>query len=282
MPLTTTDYMLLRARENSYAVAAFNCENMEMIQAVISAGEEMNAPVIIQTTPSTIRYATTDLFAANAIAAAKKSKIPFAVHLDHGDSFELAEEALRSGYTSIMMDGSHFPLDKNIAFTKRAAELCKSAGIPIEGELGRVGGKEDDLVSGGCEYTDPDEAVRFVAETGINSLAVGIGTSHGIYKTTPVLKPELISILKEKLSVPLVMHGASGIADDVIRDCIDRGISKVNYATELRVAYTKAVREYLIANPDCLDPKKYGDAARKAVKELVIERITVCGCKGKA
>jgi len=282
MPLTTTIEMLSAARKNGYAVPAFNCENMEMILAIIAACEEMNAPVILQTTPSTIRYASVEIFAANAAAAAKKAAIPVALHLDHGNSRALAEDALRAGYTSIMIDGSHFPLEENISFTKSTVELCMISGIPVEGELGRVGGKEDDISAENSGYTDPDEAVRFVAETGVSSLAIGVGTAHGVYAVKPVLKPELISILKEKLEIPLVLHGASGLEDSVVQDCIGRGICKVNIATDLRIGYTKAIRAFLEHDPLCFDPKKYGEAGRDAIKEIVISRISVCGCQGRA
>ena len=282
MPLTTTNKMLSAAQKNGYAVAAFNCENMEMIQAIIAAGEEMNAPLILQTTPTTIAYASSELFAANVTALAKKSAVPVALHLDHGNSHELAEDALQAGYTSIMIDGSQFPLEENIAFTRRTAELCIKAGIPVEGELGRVGGKEDDVSSDDLGYTDPEEAARFIKETGITSLAVGVGTAHGVYAEKPVLKTELISVLRDMLTVPLVLHGSSGLDDAVIKDCIARGISKVNIATDLRIAFTQAVREYLNQDPACLDPKKYGKAARDAVKKLAISRIIMCGCQGRA
>ena len=282
MPLVTTDAMFADAKKNAYAIAAFNCENMEMIQAVIAAGEQMKSPLIIQTTPSTISYASAELFAANALAAAKNSKVPIALHLDHGNSHDLVLVALQAGYTSIMIDGSAFPLDENIAFTKKAVELCSKKAIPVEGELGRVGGKEDDIVSDSAGFTDPEEAVRFVRETAVSSLAVGVGTAHGVYIKKPMLNPELISVLKSRLDVPLVLHGGSGLEDDVIRDCIARGICKVNIATDLRIAYTKAVREYLNSDPGCFDPKKFGAAGREAVKQVTINRIKVCGCSGRA
>jgi len=274
--------MLRAAQKNGYAVAAFNCENMEMIQGFIAACEEMKAPLILQTTPSTIRYASVDLFRANAEAAAKNASIPVALHLDHGNTHKLAEDALAAGYTSIMIDGSHFSLEENIAFTKKTAELCAKAGIPVEGELGRVGGKEDDVSSDSAGYTDPDEALRFVKETGVFSLAIGVGTAHGVYAVKPVLNPELISVLKEKLGIPLVLHGASGLEDAVIQDCISRGICKVNIATDFRIAYTRAVREFLSKDPECIDPKKFGEAAREAVKKIAMNRIIVCGCQGRA
>ena len=281
MPLTTTSKMLAAARKNGYAVAAFNCENMEMIQALIAAGEELNAPLILQTTPSTIRYASVDFFAAITVAAVKKSGIPVALHLDHGDSLELAQDAILAGYSSIMIDGSRLRLEENIAFTKKTVELCAKAGIPVEGELGRVGGKEDDI-SGDAGYTDPEEAIEFVNKTGVSSLAIGVGTAHGIYAVKPILNPDLISILKDMLPVPLVLHGASGLEDAVVQDCIARGISKVNIATELRIGYTQAVRRYLDNDPDCFDPKKYGVPGREAVKKIAMHHITVCGCNGRS
>ena len=282
MPFTTTEKMLAHARENAYAIAAFNCENTEMIQAVIAAGEEMKAPIIIQTTPTTVSYASAELFAANAAVLAKNSSIPVALHLDHGNTYELAEIALRAGYTSIMIDGSHLPLEENITITKMTVDLCVKAGVPVEGELGRVGGKEDDTTSSGSAYTDPEEALRFITETCVSSLAVGVGTAHGVYISKPVLNTELISVLRNLLPVPLVLHGSSGLDDAVIQDCIARGISKVNIATDLRIVYTQAVRDFLKQDPDCFDPKKYGAIARDEVKKLAINRIIICGCQGRA
>lgn len=282
MPLTTTDIMLKKAQAGHYAVGAFNAENMEMIQAIIAAAEELNAPVIIQTTPGTIHYASLDLFFSNVLAAAKTAKVPVAMHLDHGDSFDLAMKALRVGYTSIMIDGSKEVLEKNIALTKSVVDACNPSDISVEGELGKVGGKEDDLESSGTGYTDPEEAVDFVKETGVSSLAVGVGTAHGVYSTTPILNLELISILSEKIEIPLVLHGASGLSDETVQECIRRGMCKVNFATELRIAYTKAVQELLTNNPKTIDPKKYGASGREAVKKLVIDKIKVLGSVDKA
>jgi tagatose 1,6-diphosphate aldolase GatY/KbaY len=282
MPLTTTDTMLKKAQAGNYAVGAFNAENMEMVQAIIAAAEELNAPVIIQTTPGTVRYASLDLYLANVSAAAKAAKVPVAMHLDHGDSFGLAMQALRVGYTSIMIDGSKEVLEKNIELTKSVVDACKPSNIPVEGELGKVGGKEDDMESSGAGYTDPEEAIEFVKRTGVSSLAVGVGTAHGVYATTPVLNTELISVLRTKIDIPMVLHGASGLSNEAVQDCIRRGMCKVNFATELRIAYTEAVQKYLAKNPKAIDPKKYGAVAREAVKELVIGRIKVLGSEGKA
>jgi tagatose 1,6-diphosphate aldolase GatY/KbaY len=281
MPLINTESMLKRAREGGWAVGAFNAENMEMIQAIIEAAEELKAPVIIQTTPGTLKYGSLDLYFSIALARAKKSPVEVSIHLDHGDTFSLAAQALRAGYTSIMIDGSKLPLGKNIALTEAVVKICEPNGVSVEGELGKVGGKEDDQ-EGGAGYTDPEEAAEFVQKTGVNSLAVGVGTAHGVYKETPVLKAELISVLKETVTIPMVLHGASGLADEVVMDCVSRGIAKVNFATELRIAYTGAVKKYLSGESDVLDPKKYGAAARNAVRAKVIEKMRICGCAGKS
>jgi tagatose 1,6-diphosphate aldolase GatY/KbaY len=282
MTIITTEELLKVARKNRYAVGAFNAENMEIVQAIISAANEMRAPVIVQTTPSTVKYGSLKIFSAMISAAAVTAKVPVAIHLDHGDSFVTAVKALHNGYTSIMIDGSRFPLDENIALTRAVVDVCLPNGIPVEGELGRVGGKEDDLVVEEGGYTDPDEAVLFVQKTHVSSLAVGVGTAHGVYKKTPVLNKELISILREKLDVPLVLHGGTGLLEDEVKECITRGIAKVNFATELRMKYTETVRVFLDENPDAFDPKKYGERAREAVKELVKSRIVICGCNNKA
>lgn len=281
MPLTTTVSMLRKAQEQGFAVGAFNVENMEMAQAIISAAEELRAPVILQTTPSTVRYAGTGMYAAMVAALAQEATVPVAMHLDHGDSFALCAQALRSGYTSVMIDGSKLPLEANIALTYKVSEMCAAVGVPVEGEIGRVGGKEDDLESDGG-YTIPEEAVRFEKESGLFSMAVGVGTAHGFYKEKPQLNKELITTLRGMLQAPMVLHGASGLSDEDVKDCIRRGICKVNFATELRAAYTEGVKAVLAENPKTFDPKAYGKEARQRVKALVMERMLVCGCDGKA
>ena len=282
MAYVTTKELLADAVSHRYAVGAFNCENLEMAMAIVAAGEACRAPLIIQTTPSTVNYASVGLFAAMVRELAENAKIPVALHLDHGSSYELCEAALDAGYSSVMIDGSKESLEDNIALTKRVVSLASEKGIPVEAELGTVGGKEDSTFSSGTAYTDPDDALRFVRETGCSSLAVGIGTAHGIYKATPVLDTGRLSLIKDKLvsagrDLPLVLHGASGLSEEAIRECIARGIAKVNFATELRQAYTEGVKEYLLSDPDCFDPKKYGRTAMKKVQEAVIRRIEVCG-----
>ena len=283
MSLVTTKKMLQDAQEGHYAVGAFNVENMEMVMAVIKAAEELNAPVIMQTTPSTVKYAGLDLYLANVRAAAERAKVPVAMHLDHGSSFDLAMQALRAGYTSIMIDGSHETFENNIAVTKEVADACTPVGVPVEAELGKVGGKEDDLDGGdGDPFTDPQQAKEFIERTGATSLAVAIGTAHGFYKGIPKLDQERLSKIREVVTVPLVLHGASGVPDEAVRESIRRGICKVNYATELRVAYSNGVKDVLKSNPDTIDPKKYGNAGIENVKQFVMARMKNCGCAGKA
>lgn len=283
MSLVTTKELLLKAQEGNYAIGAFNVENMEMVQAVIAAAEELNSPVIMQTTPSTVKYADLDYFYANAKVAAQKAKIPAVIHLDHGSSFELAMQALRAGYTSIMIDGSHGSFEENIKVSKAVADACHPSGVCVEAELGKVGGKEDDL-EGGDEnpYTDPEQARIFVEQTGVDSLAVAIGTAHGVYKGIPKLDVERLSEIRKVVEVPLVLHGTSGVPDETVKECIKRGICKVNYATDLRIAFTKGVKAVLAENPDTIDPKKYGARGREEVKQYVMSKIIVCGSEGKA
>lgn len=283
MSLVTTKELLLDAQKNGYAVGAFNVENMEMVQAVVAAAEELKSPVIMQTTPSTIKYASPEMFYANVAAAANNPSVPVVMHLDHGSSFELAVHAFRAGYTSIMIDGSHSVFEENIAITKSVVDVCHAGNVPVEAELGKVGGKEDDLDGGnGGGYTVPSEAVEFVEKTGIDSLAVAIGTAHGVYKGTPKLDVERLSEIREVVSIPLVLHGTSGVPDEAVKECIRRGICKVNYATDLRIAFSNGVKEYLAANPDAFDPKKYNAVGREKVKEYVMSKMLVCGSNGRA
>lgn len=283
MSLTTTKKMLEDAQNGRYAVGAFNVENMEMVMAVIEAAEELSAPVIMQTTPSTVKYAGMDFYLANVKAAADHAKVPVALHLDHGSSFDLAMQALRTGYTSIMIDGSHESFEDNIAVTKAVVQACTPSDVPVEAELGKVGGKEDDLDGGeGDGYTNPEQAREFVERTGATSLAIAIGTAHGLYKGEPKLDQERLSEIRQVVSVPLVLHGASGVPDEAVREAIRRGICKVNYATELRIAYSDGVKEVLNRNPETIDPKKYGAAGKERVKAFVMEKMKNCGCDGKA
>lgn len=282
MSLVTTKELFQDAQKNGYAIGAFNVENMEMVQAVVAAAEELKSPVIMQTTPSTLKYADADYFYANVACAAKKASVPVVMHLDHGSSFDLAVKAFRAGYTSIMIDGSHSVFEENIAITKSVVEVCHPGNVPVEAELGKVGGKEDDLDGGAGGYTVPEEAAEFVERTNVDSLAVAIGTAHGVYKGIPKLDIDRLAEIRKLVSIPLVLHGTSGVPDDAVRECIKRGICKVNYATDLRIAFSEGVKEVLSANPDVFDPKKYNAVGRDKVKSYVMNKILVCGSNGKA
>ena len=282
MPYVNTKQMLLDAQQGGYAVGAFNVENLEMAMAVIRAATELQAPVILQTTPSTLKYAPPEAFAAIVRALAEKAPVPVAMHLDHGSSSELAFRCLEAGYSSVMIDGSMLPFEDNITVTKKVVKDAQKRGLPVEAELGKVGGKEDDLEADADANTDPQQAVEFAARTGADSLAVGIGTAHGFYEGTPVLDKDRLAEIRKIVSIPLVLHGASGLSDQDVKDCIARGICKVNFATELRAAYTKAVREVLAADPKLYDPKKFGGPAMAKTAALVAEKIRMCGADGKA
>lgn len=281
MSLVDTKKMLLDAQAGHYAVGAFNVENMEFMMAVVECAIELNSPVILQTTPSTVRYGGLDFYQALAKAAGDRTSVPIALHLDHGDSYDLAMKALRAGYTSIMIDGSHNEFQENTQITKRVADACNAMGISVEAELGKVGGKEDDLDVKDGGYTDPQDAVEFVQKTNVTSLAVAIGTSHGVYQGKPNIDLNRLTEIQKVVSIPLVLHGTSGVPDETVQECIKRGICKVNYATDLRIAYTRGVKNYLATNPDNFDPKKYNQAGIAEIKTYVKARMQILGSINK-
>ncbi len=273
--LVTSKELLLDALKKKYAVGAFNVENMEMVIAVLNAAEEAKSPVIMQTTPGTVKYAEVDFYFANIKAAAERSSVPVVCHLDHGSSFELAVKAFHAGYTSIMIDGSKLPFEENVSLTKSVVEVCHAGNIPVEAELGRLGGKEDDLDNTKSKnpFTDPDEAAEFVEKTNCDSLAVAVGTAHGVYKGVPQINFEVLSKIHERVNIPLVLHGTSGVPDEQVTDCINLGMCKVNYATDLRIAYTHGVKEYIKGSPDGFDPKKYGAFGIEEVQKYVFQKM---------
>jgi len=273
MPLCTTEKMLKDAQIAGVAIGAFNIENMEMAQAVIEAAEEMGCPVILQTTSGTAKYAPLTIITAMVTAIAKKVNIPVALHLDHSGE-TLALEALESGYTSVMYDGSKETFEENIRITKSVVEAAKKRSIPVEAELGSIGGKEDDIEAE-IEYTDPKMAAEFVMKTGVQSLAVAIGTAHGVYKTTPKLDVERLKEIRKLVDIPLVLHGGSGLSTHDLQNCIRAGISKVNFGTDLRIAYTEGLKEYMCENPKKVDPRTYGLAAREKVKAITLEKLAI-------
>lgn len=282
--LVTTKDMLLRAREGRYAVGAFNVESLEFVMAVVAAAEAKRSPVILQTTPGTVKYASLDYFAALCRVAAESSSVPVAIHLDHGDGFDRCIQAMHAGYTSVMIDGSHVPFEDNIALTASVTKVAGPIGIPVEAELGKVGGKEDDgpAVEGENPYTDPDEAEEFVARTNCSSLAIGVGTAHGVYAGTPHIEQNVLKAIRSRLEIPLVLHGTSGVPDDQVAEAIANGICKVNYATELRQAFMRGFMGYMGNNPDVFDPKKPAASGMAAMQAIVESHMDNLGSTDKA
>lgn len=284
MSLVTTKDLMLDAQKNHYAIGAFNAENMEMVQAIIAAAEELRAPVIVQTTPGTLKYASPAMFHAMVAAAASEASVPVVMHLDHGSSYELAMQAFRAGYTSVMIDGSHVPFEDNMALTESVTKVAIAMDIPVEAELGKVGGKEDDgpAVKGENPYTDPDEAEEFVNRTKCSSLAVGVGTAHGVYKGTPHIEQGVLKEIRNRVDVPLVLHGTSGVPDDQVAEAIKNGICKVNYATELRQAFTRGFMGYMAENPNNFDPKKPSKPGMEEIYKVVASHMDNLGSTNKA
>ena len=282
--LVTTKEMLLDAQANHYAIGAFNIESLEFVMAVLAAAEETKSPVIMQTTPGTVKFAGLDYFYGMVKAAAERASVPVALHLDHGDGFVRCMQALRTGYTSVMIDGSHESFEDNIALTKSVAEVGAAMGVPVEAELGKVGGKEDDgpAVEGENPYTDPDEAREFVERTGCTSLAIGVGTAHGVYTETPHIEQDVVKAIRAAVDVPLVLHGTSGVPDEQVAEAVKNGICKVNYATELRQAFMRGFMGYMAENPGAFDPKKYAAAGMDEITKIVKVRMENLGSVGRA
>ncbi len=284
MSLVPISYLLKKAEAGGYAVGAFNCNNMEIIQAIIAAAEAENAPVIMQASQGAIKYAGLDYITAMVRLSAERTRVPVALHLDHGTSFEQIVQCIRAGFSSVMIDGSRFPLAENIALTRKVLEVARAVGVSVEAELGKIGGTEDDIVVSKREafLTDPEEAGVFVRETGVDALAVAIGTAHGQYKGIPELDFPRLEKIKSIVKIPIVLHGSSGVPDDAVREAISLGVCKVNIDTNIREAFTAAAREVLQANPQEIDPRKVLGPAREAATEVIREKIRVFGSSNKA
>lgn len=303
--LVTTTEMLRKAQEGKYAIGHFNASNIEMSQAIIEAATELSSPVILGTSTKAIEFAGISNLHAVVKHLANQAPVPVALHLDHGPSFEWATKCLAHGWTSIMIDTSSKPYAENLRLTKQVADLCSAAGIPVEAELGQLKGVEDNVIAAETVFTDPVMAADFVQESKCNSLAVAIGTSHGAYKFKGESKLDFdrLKKIREVVSIPLVLHGASavpqeiiakaenygahfeeatGVSADDIRTAISLGICKVNTDTDLRLAYTAAGREFYIKNPSDFDPRAFLAHTREAVKDVVKSRIQLFGSAGKA
>jgi fructose-bisphosphate aldolase class II len=265
--------------KNGYAVGQFNVNNLEFLQAIVEVAEEERSPVILGVSEGAMKYMGLEYTVAMAKAAAEKASVPVILHLDHGSSYQVVLKCIRAGFSSIMIDASHYPLEENIAKTKQVVDACHVLGIDVEGELGRIGGTEDDLTVDEREASlaIPEEAQRLVQETGIDALAPAIGSAHGPYKGKPELDFDRLAKIRDLTGVPLVLHGGSGIPDEDIRKAISLGVSKINVNTENQIAFTAKVREILINDAKVYDPRKILGPAREAIKEVVREKIRLFG-----
>ncbi|NOQ38389.1 class II fructose-1,6-bisphosphate aldolase [archaeon] len=284
MPLVTVKKMLSKANKENYAVGAFNFTNMETLQAIIAAASELKSPVIVQTSEGTIKYMSLGYISAMVQSAAKKEKIPIALHLDHGGSVDMAKDCIKAGYTSVMIDGSAFKLEENIALTKKVVDFAKKSKVTVEAELGKLGVISDLIMStadASMFLTNPKEAKKFVKETKVDALAIAIGTAHGPFKNKPKLAFDRIEEIKDLLNMPLVMHGASGVPDCDIKKAIDCGINKININTEIRQVFSEAIKDVFARKPNTYKIRAYLEPARDASEELVKRKIELFGSAGK-
>ena len=278
--ILSTREMLLKAQREGYAVPAFNIHNMETLQVVAETAMEMKSPVIIAGTPSTIEdYAGPDYIKAMAEVAANKYDVPIAIHLDHFEDVDAIKRDIDIGFKSCMIDASKKPFEENIAIVKDVVEYAHRYDAVVEAELGKLGGREDDLVvdEKDTRYTNPDDAAEFVNKTNVDSLAIAIGTAHGLYKGEPKLDFERLKEIRSKVSIPLVLHGASDVPDELVKEAISLGICKVNVATDLKIPFADAVKKFFNEHPDANDPRKYMTPGKEAMKEIVKHKIEVCG-----
>ncbi|XID93554.1 class II fructose-1,6-bisphosphate aldolase [Paenibacillaceae bacterium WGS1546] len=284
MGLVSSTPLLEAARKGGYAIGAFNVHTLEMLQAVVEAAEETRSPLILQTTVGTVKHLGADYVAAAAKVAASRSSVPIALHLDHCSDFAVIMQCIRAGYTSVMIDASHEPFERNVAETRKVVEAASAVGVNVEAELGRVGGVEDDIVVDERDalLADPDECAAFVEATGVHTLAPAIGTAHGIYKGDPDIDFDRIGRIAAKVSVPLVLHGGSGIPEDQVKRAVSLGMAKMNVATELRIVFSDAIKQVFAQFPDENDPRKYMVPAKQALKTAAIGKMRLCGSPGKA
>ena len=304
MPLVTTKEMFERSMKEHFAIGAFNINNMEFIQAITDAAEEAKSPVILQVSSSAIKYARMNYLIKMVEAAVETTTIPIALHLDHGPDFETCKKCIDAGFTSVMIDGSKYDFEENVALTKQVVEYAHSKGVVVEAELGKLAGVEDEVnvAADDARYTDPDQAYEFVTRTGCDSLAIAIGTSHGAYKFKgdAKLRFDILQKIKEKLpNTPIVLHGASsvipslvdmcnsnggnipgakGCPDEMLKQAGENGVSKINVDTDLRLAMTANIRRAFNEDPSVFDPRKYLGAARDSIKETVAQKINDVFC----
>ncbi|NKQ39595.1 MAG: class II fructose-1,6-bisphosphate aldolase [Methanosarcinales archaeon] len=283
IPFVTNKELLDAAQNENYAVGAFNINNMEIAQAIVSTAYELNSPVILAVSQGAIKYAGIEYLSSIAKTAASINKIPISLHLDHGTDFKVILQCIRHGFSSVMIDGSHLPFDENVALTKKVVGVAHPCGVSVEAELGRLVGIEDQISveEKDAVFTNPDEANLFVEKTNVDSLAIAIGSAHGIYKGEPKLDFDRLKAINEKVKIPLVLHGASGIPDESILKSVKLGINKINIDTELRLAFRDGVKK-IVTESDVYDPRKICGAARDAMKNIVKYKIQIFGSENKA
>ncbi len=283
MELVPMKEILDRANEEGYAVGGFNINNMEFLQAIVEASQEYNSPLILQTSEGAIKYIGIDYVIGMVQAAVKNIDIPVALHLDHGGSFEKVMECIRKGYSSVMIDGSKYPFEENVKLTSKVVEAAHSVGVTVEAELGKLGGNEDDVSVDEREakFTNPEEAEEFVERTGVDALAVAIGTAHGVYKGDPELDFKRLKLINDRVDIPLVLHGASGVPEKDVKHAVSLGINKVNVNTDFQQAFTSKIRELFKKDSELYDPRKYCGPGRDAIREAVKGKIEFLGSKGK-
>lgn len=282
--LPSSKEMLLNAQKEGYAVPAFNIHNLETIQVVLEAASDLKSPVILSATPSTVKYAGESYLLTIIEKANEINNIPVTFHLDHHENVEDIKRIITLGCKSVMIDASKHEFKENVAIVKDIVDFAHSYGATVEAELGKLGGREDDIVvdEKNSFLTDPKEAVEFVKMTGVDSLAVAIGTAHGLYKSEPKLDFERLEEIRSLVDVPLVLHGASGVPPEAVRKAINLGICKVNVATELKIPFSNAIKEYFKEYPDASDPREYLVPAKKAMYDVVVEKIKMCNSENKA
>ncbi len=272
------------ANQRGYAVGGFNINNLEFLQGIINAAEELNSPLILQASEGAISYMGIEYVMAMVEAAVSDTHIPVALHLDHGSSFEKTMLCIRKGFSSVMIDASKKSFSENVEITKKVVEAAHAVGVTVEAELGKVGGTEDDVTvdEKDATMTKPAEAVEFVEKTGVDALAIAIGTAHGVYKGDPELDFARLETIKSKLDMPIVLHGASGVSAKDLAKAVKLGINKVNVNTDFQQVFTAKIRELFKADADLYDPRKYCGPGRDAITEKVKEKIMILGSNDKA
>lgn len=282
--LVSGSSVLLDGQRRGYACGAFNFNNMEFLQAILKAAEEEQSPVIVQTSEGALRYAGIDYLSEMVKMAANKVSVPVVLNLDHGLKYETTVRCLQYGWTNLMIDGSALPYEENIALVKDVCKVAHAGGVSVEAELGKLVGIEDDVKVSEADaiYTNPEEARDFVEKTGVDSLAVAIGTAHGKYKGEPKLDFDRLAAIRKVVDIPLVLHGASGVTDEQIRRAVSLGICKINIDTDLRLAMADTIKKIFADDPEQFDPRKYCGPGRDAIVEVVRRKMRLFGSAGKA